>query len=141
MDELTPEAFLAPYPDQIRAAAERLRSIMKRVVPDAQEAVRSGWHLVGYTVPAGRRSAYFGFISPEPIHVHLGFEYGHLLDDPDGLLGGTTLRKVRFFTFHHPDEVRERVLARYVRDAAALASLSRAERLARTLDRDDPVPR
>lgn len=138
MDQLSPEAFLAPYPDPIREAAERLRAIVKRVVPDAQEAVRAGWQLIGYTVPAGRRNAYFGFVSPELIHVHLGFEYGHLLDDPDGLLGGTELRQVRFFTFRHPDEVRERVLARYVRDAAAVAGLSRAERLARTLDRDGP---
>lgn len=35
-------------------------------------------------------------------------------------------------------EVRERVIARYVRDAAALASLTRSERLARSFDRDDP---
>jgi hypothetical protein len=108
-----------------------------RTVPGAIEGVRGGWHLIGYRVPAGRRAAYFGFIAPEPIHVHLGFEYGHLIDDPEGLLGGTQLRQVRFFTFHHPDEIRERVLGRFVRDAARLAALGRAERLALTLDRDD----
>jgi hypothetical protein len=137
MDDLSPGALLAPYPDPIRDAAERLRAIVLRAVPDAIEGVRSGWRLIGYRVPAGRRTAYFGFIAPEPIHVHLGFEYGHLIDDPDGLLGGTQLRQVRFFTFHHPDEIRERVLGRFVRDAARLAALGRAERLALTLDRDD----
>jgi hypothetical protein len=106
-------------------------------VPDALEAVRPGWRLIGYRVPAGRRAAYFGFIAPEPIHVHLGFEYGHLIDDPEGVLGGTQLRQVRFFTFHHPDEVRERQLARYIRDAAAVASLTRAERVARSFDQED----
>lgn len=137
MDDLPPELFLEAFPDPIREAAEHLRAIVRRVVPDAIEAVRPGWRLIGYRVPAGRRSAYFGFIAPEPIHVHLGFEYGHLLDDPDGLLGGTELRQVRFFTFQHPDEVRERQLARYIRDAAAVASLTRAERLARTFERED----
>jgi hypothetical protein len=137
MDRLTPEAFLAPYPDPIRDAANRLREIVQRTVPGAVEAVRPGWHLIGYSVPAGRRTAYFGFVAPEPIHVHLGFEYGMLIDDPEGELGGTTLRQVRFFTFRHPDEVRERQVGRYIRDAARLAAMSRAERLALTLDRED----
>jgi hypothetical protein len=137
MDRLSPEAFLASYPDPIRDAANRLRAIVLRTVPEAIEAVRPGWHLIGYSVPAGRRTAYFGFVAPQPIHVHLGFEYGMLIDDPDGDLGGTALRQVRFLTFHHPDEVCERQVGRYIRDAARLASLSRAERLALTLDRGD----
>lgn len=137
MDRLSPEAFLVPYPDPIRDAANHLREIVKRTVPGAVEAVRPGWHLIGYSVPAGRRTRYFGFVAPEPIHVHLGFEYGMLIDDPDGELRGTELRQVRFLTFRHPDEVRERIVGRYVRDAARLAAMSRAERLALTLDRED----
>jgi hypothetical protein len=137
MDAPSPEAFLAPYPDPIRDAANRLREIVLRTVPAAIEAVRPGWHLIGYSVPAGRRTAYFGFVAPEPIHVYLGFEYGMLIDDPDGELGGTDLRQVRFITFHHPDEVRERQVGRFIRDAARLAAMSRAQRLALTLDRDD----
>ena len=136
MDRLPPEAFLAPFPDPIRAAAERLRAIVLRTVPEAIEGVRPGWHLIGYSVPIRRRTAYFGFVAPEPIHVHLGFEYGMLIDDPDGELGGTELKQVRFFTFSHPDEVCERQLGRYIRDAARLASMTRAERLALTLDQD-----
>lgn len=137
MDDLSAEILLTGFPNPIRLAAERLRRIVRDAVPDAQEAVRPGWRLIGYRVPAGRKLRYFGFIAPEQVHVHLGFEYGHLLDDPDGLLGGTQLKRVRFFTFRHPEEVRERVLAPYVRDAAVLASLGRAERLVRTLDRED----
>jgi hypothetical protein len=136
MDPLPPEVFLAPYPDPIRDAAARLRAIVLRTVPDAIEGVRPGWHLIGYSVPIGKRTAYFGFVAPEPIHVHLGFEYGMLIDDPDGELGGTELKQVRFFTFRHPDEVCERQLGRYIRDAARLAALTRPERLALTLDQD-----
>jgi hypothetical protein len=137
MDRPSPEAFLAPYPAPIRDAAHRLREIVQRTVPGAIEAVRPGWHLIGYSVPAGRRTPYFGFVAPEPIHVQLGFEYGMLIDDPDGELGGTDLRQVRFITFHHPDEVRERQVGRFIRDAARLAAMSRAERLALTLNRHD----
>ena len=137
MDRPSPEALLASYPDPIRDAADRLREIVRRTVPEAIEAVRPGWHLIGYSVPAGRRTPYFGFVAPQPIHVQLGFEYGILIDDPDGELDGTALRQVRFLTFHHPDEVRERQVGRYIRDAARLAAMSRAERLALTLDRQD----
>ena len=136
MDRLSPEAFLAPYPDSIRDAADRLREIIRRTVPGAIEAVRPGWHLIGYSVPAGRRTPYFGYVAPEPMHVHLGFEYGMLIDDPEGELGGTDLRQVRFFTFRHPDEVRERQVGRFIRDAARLAAMSRGERLALNLDCD-----
>ena len=59
MDRLAPEVFLAPYPDPIRDAAEHLRAIVLRTVPNAIEAVRPGWHLIGYSVPIGKRTAYF----------------------------------------------------------------------------------
>jgi hypothetical protein len=136
MDELPPEVLLAAYPAPIRAAAGRLRAAVRRAVPDAIEGVRSGWKLIGYRVPAGRKAAYFGFVAPEAVHVHLGFEYGMLLDDPDGLLGGTWLRQVRFFTFQHPDEIRDDVIEPFIREAARLAALGRPERLALTLDRE-----
>ena len=137
MERPTPDAFLAPFPGPIRDAANRLREIVLWTVPGAIEAVRPGWHLIGYSVPLGRRTPYFGFVAPDHLHVHLGFEYGALIDDPDGELGGADLRQVRFLTFHHPDEVRERQVGRFIRDAARLAGMSRAERLALTFDRDD----
>jgi hypothetical protein len=136
MDELPPEVLLAAYPAPIREAAGRLRAAVRRAVPDSIEGVRPGWKLIGYRVPAGRKAAYFGFVAPEPVHVHLGFEYGMLLDDPDGLLGGRWLRQVRFFTFQHPDEIRDEVIEPFIREAARLAALGRAERLALTLDRE-----
>ena len=75
-EALPPEAFLSGYPDGIRVAAETLRAIVRRAVPDSIEGVRGGWRLIGYEVPVGRRSRYFAYVAPEPIHVHLGFEYG-----------------------------------------------------------------
>jgi hypothetical protein len=138
MDSIPVEAFLAGYPDGIRAAAEKLRAIVKRAAPGAVERVRPGWRLIGYDVPIGRRNAYFGYIAPERGHVHLGFEHGIFLADPQRLLEGAhlNLRKVRFLTFTAGQPIPEGPLLDLTRDAVLLATMSRAERLALLLDQD-----
>jgi hypothetical protein len=138
MEPLPPEIFLDGYPPGIQRAAERLRAVVKRAVPDAIERVRPGWRLIGYEVPVGKRSRYFAFVAPEVEHVHLGFEYGIWMADPDSLLRGAhlKLRKVRFVTYRPGDAIPESALVEYTRDAARLAVMSREERLARELDRD-----
>jgi hypothetical protein len=134
MDDLPPEALLARFPPERVATAEELRSLVRRVVPDAIERVRPGWGLIGYDLPIGRRTVYFAFVWPEVEHVHLGFEYGIHMDDPDGLLQGTG-RKVRWVTLTGPDDLDEARLERLVREAARIAAMSRGERLLRLLDR------
>lgn len=134
MDILPPEALLARFPPERVATAEELRSLVRRVVPDAIERVRPGWGLIGYDLPIGRRTAYFAFVWPEVEHVHLGFEYGIHMDDPDGLLQGTG-RKVRWVTLTGPDDLDEARLECLVREAARIAAMSRGERLLRLLDR------
>ena len=130
METIPPELFLAGYPPAIQDVAERLRAVVRRAVPDAVERVRTGWRLIGYDVPAGRRSRYFAFVAPEPEHVHLGFEYGVWMADPDGLLRGAhlQLRKVRYVTYEPGDPVPESQLVEYTREAARLATMSVAER-------------
>jgi hypothetical protein len=139
MDTIPPEAFLDAYPDDIRAPAEVLRAIVKRAVPDAVERVRSGWRLIGYDLPMGHRSAYFAFVAPEPIHVHLGFEVGIFMADPDRMLEGAhlNLRKVRFLTFLPGQPIPEEPLLALTREAARIAAMSRGERLALLFDRED----
>ena len=141
-ETLPPEAFLAGYPAGIREAAETLRAIVRRAVPESIEGVRGGWRLIGYEVPVGRRSRYFAYVAPEPIHVHLGFEYGVWMEDPDGLLQGAHLglRKVRFTTFTEGQAIPEAALERLTREAARVALLSRGERLARAFDREWEPP-
>ena len=141
-ETLSLEAFLAGYPDGIRDAAETLRAIVRRAVPESIEGVRGGWRLIGYEVPVGQRSRYFAYVAPEPIHVHLGFEYGVWMDDPDGLLQGAHLglRKVRFTTFTEGQAIPEAALEHLTREAARVALLSRGERLARAFDREWQPP-
>jgi hypothetical protein len=134
---MTPEELLAPVPPHLRRVAEWLRAVVRRAVPDAIEAVRPGWRLIGYNVPVGRRAPYFAFIWPEVEHVHLGFEHGVQVRDPAGVLRGAELRlrKVRFVTLRSLDEIPGDVLEALARDAARVAALGRAERLTQLLDR------
>ena len=120
------ELFLNDYSPEIRELAERLRDVVRRSVPEAIERVRMGWRLIGYDVPVGRRTRYFAFVAPEPQHVHLGFEHGIWMSDPDGLLLGAhlDLRKVRFVTYVPGDAMPADALVRYTREAADLAALS-----------------
>ncbi len=109
---------------------EWLRGVVRRAVPEAIERVRPGWRLIGYDLPtAARRSAYFAFVSPEPVHVHLGFEQGILMDDPLRLLQGAGITKqVRWVTLTPDSLLPEDALADLVREAARVVTLSRGER-------------
>ena len=137
VEPIPPDLLLAGYPPGIQLAADRLRAIVLEAIPDAKERVRTGWRLVGYEVPVGKRSRYFAFVAPEMEHVHLGFEYGSWMTDPDDLLQGAhlKLRKVRFVTFEAGDAIPVRALVRYTREAARVAGMSRNERLALELHR------
>jgi hypothetical protein len=137
-DWLPPEAFLAGYPAPIQAAAEILRGVVRAAVPDAIERVRPGWRLVGYDLPVGRRTRYFAWISPEPIHVHLGFQFGVWMADPDRRLEGAhlNLRKVRFLTFEPGDEIPETACRALTIEAARVAVMPPDARLASLLERD-----
>ncbi len=124
-EPIPPELFLSGYPADIRDIAGRLRRVVRDAVPEAMERVRPGWRLIGYDVPAGRSTRYFAFVTPEPEHVHLGFEHGVWMSDPEGLLvdAHLDLRKVRFVTYEPGDPIPADALVRYTREAADLAAL------------------
>ena len=130
-DPIPPEAFLADYSPPIRALAERLREIVVATVPGVVERVRPGWRLIGYDVPLGRRSAYFAWVFPERVHVHLGFVEGVLMDDADRRLQGAgETKKARWLTWRPGDEIDREVVAALVRDGLRVAALSKGERYA-----------
>jgi hypothetical protein len=138
MESLPPEIFLDAYAPAIRHAAERLRTVVRRAVPDAIERVRPGWRLIGYDLPLGRKARFFAWVWPESVHVHLGFEVGTLMADPDGLLEGAhlKLKKVRFVTFRPGDRIPEAQLVALTKDAARIAAMSREQRLSMVPDRE-----
>jgi len=135
-DELPVEIFLERYPPAIRATGLRLRELIRAAVPESVEGVRSGWSWIGYGLPDRRAKRTFAWIGPERKHIHLGFEHGTLLADPDRILHGAEerLKKFRYFTFEPSIDIDERILADYVRRAADLATLPAGAR--RMLARD-----
>jgi hypothetical protein len=137
-DGLPVGAFLAGYDEPIRRIAETLRGIVRSATPDAIERVRPGWRLIGYDLPVGRRTVYFAWVALEPIHVHLGFQHGTLMSDPDRRLEGAHLRlkKVRYTTYEPGDVVPETAMVELTLEAARLARMSREERFALSLDRE-----
>ena len=138
MDEHQPVEFLLDdYPEAIRATGMALRSLIFRTVPGAVETVRPGWRWVAYSLPEGKRVRNFAWIGPERRHIHLGFEHGTLVADPERLLHGAEerLRQFRYFTFEPSIDIDEAILASYVRRAADLATLPSGARRALALER------
>jgi hypothetical protein len=131
MEQIPPEALLDDYPATMQNTVAALRAIVREAVPDAWERVRVGWRLIGYDLPLRRYGVYFAYIAPEPVHVHLGFEWGAFMSDPAGVLaGGGVARQVRWLTFESPDEIDQEATIALVRESARVAALTRGERLA-----------
>ena len=138
MDDYPPEALLAGCSPAMAGVAEELRRVVFRTVPEAIERVRPRWQLLGYDVPLGsRRTRYFAWVWPQVEHVHLGFEYGAFMVDPDRQLEGAGVTKrVRWLTFLPGDPIRDDHLAPLLQDAVRVAIMSRGERLLSVLDRE-----
>ncbi|HET9084054.1 MAG TPA: DUF1801 domain-containing protein [Candidatus Limnocylindrales bacterium] len=135
MDVIPPEALLDDFPPPMRAIAERLRNVVIEAIPEAVERVRPGWRLIGYDLPTGRKRVYFAFVAPENEHVHLGFEHGWAMRDPQRMLEGAGITKrVRWLKFFDPDDIDVERCIELVREAARVATMSRGERELRSID-------
>jgi hypothetical protein len=138
IEAIPPELFLEGYADDVRETANRLRAVVKRAVPDAIERVRPGWALIGYDLPIRRHGVYFAWVWPERGHVHLGWQHGIFMDDPDRLLQGAhlKLKKVRYVTVDPGDAFPEAAFVELTRQAADIAALPPGARTALLFDRD-----
>ena len=122
----------------MQAIAHRLRQVVKTAIPDAMERVRPGWRLIGYDLPIRKNGVYFAYVAPENHHVHLGFEHGWAMADPHGLLQGEGItRQVRWLTFVDPDEIDVERCVELIHEAAAVAAMTRGERMLRSMDGGD----
>jgi hypothetical protein len=136
-NEFPPEALLAEYPIAIAALAEQIRALVREAVPESIEAVRPGWRIIGYNVPAGRRTPYFAWLMVQLEHVHLGFPQGVLLDDPDRRLEGAGITKrARWLTAVPGRDLVAEPHRRFARQAARIAGLSPGEQGALRQERE-----
>ena len=133
MTETLPAEFLLDgFPPAIRDTGLRLRRLIFKTIPGAVETVRPGWRWVAYSLPDGRRVRNFAWIGPERKHIHLGFEHGTLLGDPEHILQGAQerLKKFRYFTFEPAIDLDEAIIVDYLRRAAELAVMPSGARRA-----------
>ena len=106
--EATPEDILAGHRPDVVALAERLRALVKDTVPDAREVAYPGWHAIGYRHP---QAGYFCGVFPHEDRVHLLFERGVMLPDPDRILTGDG-RQVRYVLLRPGDDLPEPAVRR-----------------------------
>ena len=101
---MTPAEFLCQYPQHLCEIAEYLRDLVRSTFPAATEKVYTGWKLIGYRLPDGKKSRYFCCIVPQKKEndVLLGFEYGIAMRDPKNQLEGKGT-KVRFVRIREKD--------------------------------------
>lgn len=109
------EEFFNTYDPRIASLAGKLRSLVRRVAPDAEEKLHPGWKTVGY----GRRKK-FCAISPHAAWINLQFHAGAELEDPAGLLSGTG-KRMRHVRIDASDALRQASLRELIREAAASA--------------------
>jgi hypothetical protein len=140
-DELPAEFLLDGFPSAIRETGRTLRSLIFATVPGAVETVRTGWRWIAYSLPEAGRVRNFAWIGPERKHIHLGFEHGTLLADPEHLLHGAEerLRKFRYFTFEPAIDIDEAILIDYIERAARIAVMPSAVRRALAETAAEPV--
>ena len=131
-DDLPAEFLLDTFPAAIRDTGRALRSLILATVPGSVETVRPGWRWIAYSLPEKGRVRNFAWIGPERKHIHLGFEHGTLLADPEHVLQGAQehLRKFRYFTFEPAIDIDEAILDDYLRRAAELAVMPSGPRRA-----------
>src|SRR4029077_941551 len=78
------DLFIAGFPWRIQTLAQRLRTIVRSVLPDADERMRPGWLVTNSPLPvANLRTREVAWVMVEPVHVHLGFSYGAWMSDAD----------------------------------------------------------
>lgn len=84
------EEYIESIPWGIQPLLRAARELVLEALPEVEERVLKGWHLIGYY-----QYGYLGFVSGHAGGVRLGFERGALLSDPLNLLEGRHLRSVR----------------------------------------------
>jgi Domain of unknown function (DU1801) len=119
---MTSSEFLSAYPKNLRMITERVRDLVRSTFPLAEEKFYTGWKLIGYRLPAGKKSRYFCCIVPQKKEndVLLGFEYGIAMQDPKNLMEGKGT-KVRFVRIKKNNQYNDEDLIWLIEEGAKVA--------------------
>ena len=100
------EQVLNGSSSQVREIAERLRALIVEVYPEVVEVPWPKQKIAGYGVGPKKMSEHFCYIGAFKAHVNLGFYYGAVLPDPEGLMEGTgkNLRHIKITSVEAADQ-------------------------------------
>ena len=115
-ESLTPEHILTGHTPEVRELCQALRSLIRVEVPGAIEVAYPSWHGIGYHHPA---CGYFCAIFPFNNYLKLGFEFGVLLPDPEGLLTGDG-KQPRYVIIRQPADIRTEAIVKLIQAALSL---------------------
>jgi hypothetical protein len=119
---MTASEFLDRYPENLREICDALRSLVRSVFPLAIERIYTGWKLIGYRLPRGKKNIYFFCIvhQRKENDVLFGFQYGIAMQDPKKLMEGKGTQ-VRFVRVRYKDQYAEEDLIWLIEEAARVA--------------------
>jgi hypothetical protein len=100
------EEALSGSSDLVTGIAEQLRVLIIGLYPDVVEVPWPKQKIIGYGVGPKKMSEHYCYIGAFKRHVNLGFYYGAILPDPQGLLEGTgkNLRHIKVNTLEAVDQ-------------------------------------
>ena len=115
--QITPEQFLQPYPDLVKRIAKSLQTLLLQTLPGVEEKVYPVWKGIGYHY---KNAGYICGIFPQEDKVHLVFEQGMHLDDPDHLFADDAKerKQTRYVVCNNANNLPKRKLARLLKIAA-----------------------
>jgi len=113
------ELFLDTLPHDTRELVVALRSIIRKISPDAEETML--WGGISYHTPwiGGRVKGALCQIEAKGSEVRIAFIHGIRLADPTHLLCGTALSK-RFVPIQSLAEAQRPEIAALIREASAI---------------------
>jgi len=110
--------IVAMADDAMRPICLRLRALIVSLHKDAFEIVWPKHRIASYGVGPKKMTEHYAYIGLQKSHVNLGFYYGAILPDADGLLEGTG-KKLRHLKIRSLDVVESRAVRALLKTAIA----------------------
>lgn len=110
---MSAEELFYSFPEPVPTICWKLRDLILDEAPDAVEAVRPRWKVLGFNL-----DRYFCAVAPQRDHARLLFENGIELPDPEGKLLGSG-SQVRYLRFESVESIDEALVRHFLKLAIA----------------------
>ena len=104
------------YPEEVQTLAIDLRALIFDIYPETVEVPWVQQKVVGYGVGPKKMREHFCYMVFAKKHINFGFNRGAILEDPNGLLGGTG-KKFRNTKIRTSEDIDRPALATLIRTA------------------------